>query len=117
MYIDEYREYCLSKPGTSEETPFGPDTLVFKCYGKMFALTGIDSFEYVNLKCDPERAAELREQNDGIKPGWHMNKTHWNSVFTDNRVSDKLLKELTDHSYELVVKSLPKKVKVENGLV
>ena len=113
IYLDEFREYCLSKPGVTESTPFGPDTLVFKVMNKMFAVTGIDEFEYVNLKCDPERAVELREQWAGVKPGWHMNKQHWNSVFTDGSVPDKMVLELTDHSYELVVASLPKKVRVE----
>jgi len=113
IYLDEFREYCLSKPGVTESTPFGPDTLVFKVMNKMFAVTGIDEFEYVNLKCDPERAVELREQWAGIKPGWHMNKQHWNSVFTNGSVPDKMILELTDHSYELVVASLPKKVRVE----
>lgn len=113
IYLDEFREYCLSKPGVTESTPFGPDTLVFKVMNKMFAVTGIDEFEYVNLKCDPERAVELREQWAGIKPGWHMNKQHWNSVFIDGSVPDKMVLELTDHSYELVVASLPKKVRAE----
>lgn len=113
IYLDEYREYCLSKPGVTEHTPFGPDTLVFKVMNKMFALTGIDEFEYINLKCDPERAAELRENWHGIKPGWHMNKHHWNSVFADGSVPDNMIFELTDHSYELVVASLPKKVRAE----
>ena len=113
IYLDEFREYCLSKPGVTESTPFGPDTLVFKVMNKMFAVTGIDEFEYVNLKCDPERAVELREQWAGVKPGWHMNKQHWNSVFTNGSVPDKMILELTDHSYELVVASLPKKVRVE----
>lgn len=113
IYLDEFREYCLSKPGVTESTPFGPDTLVFKVMNKMFAVTGIDEFEYVNLKCDPERAVELREQWAGIKPGWHMNKQHWNSVFTDGSVPDKMILELTDHSYDLIVAGLPKKVKAE----
>ena len=113
MYLDELREYCLSKKGTSEGTPFGPDTLVFKVMNKMFAVTGIDEYEFVNLKCDPEYSAELREREIGIKPGWHMNKAHWNSVMADGTVSIKLFKELIDHSYDLIVQSLPKKVKEE----
>lgn len=113
MYIDEFRDYCLSKKGVTETTPFGPDTLVFKVMNKMFAVTGIDTFEFVNLKCDPERAAELREEYHGIKPGWHMNKKHWNSVMTDGSVSDKMINELTDDSYDLIVQSLPKKLKEE----
>ncbi len=113
IYLDEFREYCLSKPGVTEDTPFGPQTLVFKVMNKVFALTGIDEYEFINLKCDPERAVELREQWPGIKPGWHMNKAHWNSVFVDGSVPDNLVKELTDHSYELIVSSLPKKVQEE----
>lgn len=114
MNIEAYREYCLSKPGTSEDTPFGPDTLVFKVMGKMFALTGIEIFDFINLKCDPEYAIELREQFDGaIRPGYHMNKKQWNSVDTNGSVPDKLILELTDHSYDLVVERLPKKVREE----
>ena len=113
MYLDELREYCLQKKGTSEDTPFGPETLVFRVMGKIFAITGIDEYEFVNLKCDPERAIELREEHAGIKPGWHMNKQHWNSVMTDGSVGENLFKELVDHSYELIVASLPKKVRLE----
>ncbi len=113
MYLDELREYCLQKKGTSEDTPFGPDTLVFRVMGKIFAITGIDEYEFVNLKCDPERAIELRDQYAGIKPGWHMNKKHWNSVMTDGSVGEHLFKELVDHSYELIASSLPKKVREE----
>ena len=113
MYIDEFREFCLKKPGVTESTPFGPDTLVFKVMNKMFAITGIDEFEFINLKSTPEKAVELREQHEGIKPGWHMNKTHWNSVFTDGTVSDQLIRELTDESYDLIVASLPKKTQQE----
>lgn len=113
MYLDEFREFCLQKPGVTEDTPFGPETLVFKVMNKIFAITGIDEFKFINLKCDPERALELRERWSGIKPGWHMNKQHWNSVFVDGSVPDNLIKELTDHSYELIVASLPKKVRDE----
>ena len=113
MYLDELREYCLSKKGTTEDTPFGPETLVFKVMNKIFAITGIDEYEFVNLKCDPEYAIELRERHAGIKPGWHMNKHHWNSVMTDGTVPENLFKELVDHSYDLIVKSLPKKVQKE----
>ena len=113
MYIDEFRDYCLVKKGVTEETPFGPDTLVFKVMGKVFAITGIDDFAFVNLKCDPERSAELREEYEGIKPGWHMNKKHWNSVHTDGTVPERLFKELIDHSYDLIAQSLPKKLREE----
>lgn len=115
MNIEIFRELCLGKPGVTEETPFGPDTLVFKVKGKMFALTDLNSFAMVNLKCDPERAIELREHHEGITPGWHMSKVHWNSVATDGSVKDALIRELLDHSYALVVASLPKKVQAELG--
>ncbi len=113
MYLDELREYCMAKKGVTEGTPFGPDTLVLKVMNKIFAITSIDDYEFVNLKCDPEYAAELRETEPGIKPGWHMNKTHWNSVMADGSVGEKLFKELIDISYNLIVESLPKKVKEE----
>lgn len=114
MNIEEFRDYCITKPGTTEETPFGPDTLVFKVMGKMYALTGIDTFDFINLKCDPEYAIELREQFDGsIRPGYHMNKKQWNSVDTDGSVPDHLIKQMTDDSYDLIVAKLPKKVKEE----
>lgn len=113
MYIDEFRDYCLAKPGVTEDTPFGPDTLVMKVMNKVFAITGIVEYEFINLKCDPERAVELREEFDGIRPGWHMNKVHWNSVFTDGSVPEKLMRELIDHSYELIVASLSKKLQEE----
>jgi len=80
---------------------------------KMFALTDVDLFTFINLKCDPERAIELREKYDSIKPGYHMNKALWNSVYMDGTISDILTKELIDHSYELIVESLPKKLKEE----
>ena len=114
MNIEEYRDFCLTKPGTTEETPFGPETLVFKVMGKMYALTGMDRFEYINLKCDPEYAIELREQFDGsIRPGYHMNKKQWNSVDTDGSVPDEKIYHLINHSYDLVVSKLPKKLKEE----
>jgi predicted DNA-binding protein (MmcQ/YjbR family) len=108
MFLDEYRTYCLSKPGTSEGFPFDETTLVFKVMGKIFAITDIDTFEFVNLKCDPIRAIELRESHDGIRPGYHMNKKSWNSVYTAF-IGNQLLKELTDHSYDLIVSGLTKK--------
>lgn len=110
MNIEEYRQYCLAKPGTTEETPFDPDTLVFKVMGKMYALAGIEKFSFINLKCDPEYAIELREQYDGsITPGYHMNKKLWNSVSTDGSVPDDKIRHLINHSYELIVSKLPKK--------
>lgn len=111
MDIESCREYCLSHKGVTEELPFGPDTLVFKVMGKMFALIGLDSVPLnINLKCDPDRAIELREEHDGLITGaYHMNKVHWNSVQAE-ALHPALLKELIDHSYTLVVKGLPKKL-------
>jgi predicted DNA-binding protein (MmcQ/YjbR family) len=110
MNIETFREYCLSKKGTEETLPFGPDTLVFKVMGKMYALTGLDSDEFtVNLKCDPARALQLREQYPEIRPGWHMSKKHWNTVDFEGSLEEELLRELIDHSYELVVAKLPKR--------
>ena len=113
MNIEEFRDYCITKKGVTEESPFGPDTLVFKVMGKMFALTSIDTYEFVNLKCDPDRAIDLRERYHGIKPGWHMNKTLWNSVYVNDDVSDPQNYELIDHSYQLIVDSLTKKLQAE----
>lgn len=110
MNIEDYRTYCLSKPGTTEETPFDENTLVFKVMGKMFALTDIMNFESVNLKCDPEVAIELREKYDGlVLPGYHMNKKHWNTVVMNAGLSDDLVKEWIDQSYDLVVSKMPQR--------
>jgi predicted DNA-binding protein (MmcQ/YjbR family) len=104
MNIESLREYCLSKPGAEETLPFGPDTLVYKVGGKAFLLTGLDSEEFrFNVKCDPDKAIELREEFPCVLPGWHMNKKHWNTIVVDGSVSSKQLKEWIDHSYDLVV--------------
>lgn len=108
MYLEEIRDYCLSKKGTEETFPFDATTLVFKVFGKMYALIDIDEARSINLKCDPERAEELREQYDGIIPGYHMSKKHWNSVYFNSDVPAKLMKEMLVNSYELVVKGLKK---------
>lgn len=99
----------MSKKGVTEEMPFGDQTLVFKVLGKMFALTGIDHFTSINLKCRPEKAIELREEFPAVKPGYHMNKKHWNTVMMDGSLPDEMILEWTDESYELVVAGLPKK--------
>lgn len=114
MDIERFREICLSKKGVTEGFPFGPDVLVFKVMGKMFALSALDRPPHkVNLKCDPERAIELREEWDGsISPGYHMNKKHWNTVQIE-ALPDELLLDLTEHSYHLIVDSLPKKTKAQ----
>jgi predicted DNA-binding protein (MmcQ/YjbR family) len=115
MNIEEFREYCLRKPGVTEEFPFGPDVLVYKV-GKMFALSSVETYGSINLKCDPEKAIELREEYSGITPGYHMSKKHWNTVLTDGSVPFELVKKLIDDSYELVVKSLPKKEREKLGI-
>lgn len=117
MNIQQYFDYCLSKKGVTEHFPFDEDTLVFKVGGKMFALASLKEWEAgnpaVNLKCNPDRAEELRAQYDDIQPGYHMSKVHWNTVKVNREVNDTLLKELIDHSYDLVFKSLTKKIQAE----
>ncbi|PXY41564.1 MmcQ-like protein [Flavobacterium cheongpyeongense] len=117
MNLETYYEYCLSKKGVSEHFPFDEYTLVFKVGGKMFALSSLLQWEKneasVNLKCDPERAQELRAEYDEIKPGFHMSKVHWNTVSLNGSLSTSFIKELIDHSYELVFKSLTKKIQNE----
>ncbi|MFK7798488.1 MAG: MmcQ/YjbR family DNA-binding protein [Aureispira sp.] len=112
MNIELLREYCLSKPSVTESMPFGPDVLVFKVANKVFALTNLE-WEYfrVNLKCDPDRAVELRESHPEVQPGYHMNKKHWNTVDFEGSLPKSMLLELVDHSYDMVVKGLPKKVR------
>lgn len=117
MNPESLRNYCLAKPFTTEGLPFGPDTLVFKVKNKMFALHGLERDPAaVNLKCDPERATELRaEYADHILPGYHMNKKHWNTVLLEGLPND-LLPELIDHSFTLVVASLKKSDREDVGL-
>jgi predicted DNA-binding protein (MmcQ/YjbR family) len=109
MNIEEYRTYCIKKKGVTEGFPFDKNTLVFKVGGKMFALSNVDNFNSINLKCNPELSLELREQYEGIKPGYHMNKKHWNTVLVNEELSDEQIIELTKHSYDLVLAKLPKK--------
>ncbi len=117
MTIDIYYDYCLSKKGVTEHFPFDEDTLVFKVGGKMFALSSLKEWENgkpaVNLKCDPDWAQELRGQYDEIQPGYHMSKIHWNTIAVNSEISDTFVKELIDHSYDLVFKSLTKKIQSE----
>jgi predicted DNA-binding protein (MmcQ/YjbR family) len=109
MNIETLRDYCLSKPNATEGLPFGPTVLVFKVGGKMFGLMSLDTEDLsINLKCDPERAIQLREEYDSIVPGFHMSKIHWNTVLA-NGLKSSLVFELIDHSYELILSSLPKK--------
>ena len=110
MNVEEFQHYCESKKGVESTFPFDEVTLVMKVMGKMFAATGLDNETFeVNLKCDPEYAVELREEFEEIRPGWHMNKIHWNTVSFEGELSDKFLCKLIDHSYDLVVKKLKKK--------
>ena len=112
MDLVEFREYCLSKPGATEGTPFGPDVVVFKVSGKMFALAAFDEVPTtVNLKCDPDVALDLRDRYEQVKPGYHMNKKHWNTVEIESGIPAVDLRRMIDHSYELVVKSLPQAVR------
>lgn len=112
MNIEELREYCIRKNDVTESFPFDSETLVFKVQNKMFALAGINNQPLsVNLKCNPEKAIELREQYDCVKPGYHMNKQHWNTVIIDGSVNKKTIKEWIDDSYQLIVASIHKKRK------
>ena len=115
MTLAFLHDYCLSLPGVTEDTPFDPTTICFRVGGKIFAITDLENFEYVNLKCDPERSAELRERYPGITPGYHMNKKLWNSVSVQGTVPDALILELTELSYRLVRDSLPLKTRQSLG--
>ncbi len=112
MHIEAFRAHCLSKLAAEETFPFDDRTLVYKVMGKMFAICDVDEYKGFNAKCDPERAIELREQYpEGILPGWHSNKKHWNTIVAHANVPDELQRELIDHSYELVVAGLSRKLR------
>ena len=114
MNVEELRAYCLSLKGVEESFPFDDTILVFKVLGKMFCACGLDRYPFqINLKCEPEKAIELREEYTGVEPGWHMNKKHWNTVVFDGSFDDEQAKSWIDDSYELVVTSLTKKLKEE----
>ena len=117
MNIQQFFEYCLSKKAVTEHFPFDEDTLVFKVGGKMFALSSLQQWENgtasVNLKCDPEQAEDLRANYEAISPGYHMSKVHWNTVTFNSDVPDKMMCQLIDDSYQLVLKSLTKKAQAE----
>ena len=117
MDLAQFREYCLSKPRATEGTPFGPDVLVFKVRGKMFALAALEEVPTtVNLKCEPDLALDLRDRYEQVQPGYHMNKKHWNTVEIESGIPDSEVREMIDHSYELVTESLSKaeRKKLEN---
>ncbi len=113
MNIEELREYCLSKKAVTEAFPFDDETLVFKVMDKLFLLTNINKELSMNLKCEPEKAIELREIYSSVLPGYHMNKIHWNTVLIDGSVSDKQLQEWIDHSYDEVVRKMTKKMQTD----
>ena len=109
MQSDTFRELCLSKPGVSEDTPFGEEHLVFKVAGKMFALLALEEIPATaNLKCDPDFALELRDRYEQVRPGYHMNKRHWNTVEIDSGIPEAEVVKMIEHSYALVVRGLPK---------
>lgn len=109
MDIEQFREYCLAKKGVTEDFPFDQVTLCIRVMGKIFAITGLDAAAFtVNLKCDPDYAVELREQYAEVQPGWHMSKKHWNTVDFEGSLDQSVLRNLIDHSYQQVVKSLKK---------
>src|SRR5256885_15491001 len=109
MDLAKFREYCLSKPQATEGTPFGPEVVVFKVGGKMFALMSLDEIPATaNLKCDPDLALDLRDRYEQVRPGYHMNKKHWNTVEIEGSIPEAELRKMIDHSYDLVVKSLPR---------
>ena len=110
MHVARFRDYCLEKPGVTESSPFGPEHAVFKVSGKMFALLAFEEIPpTANLKCDPDLALELRDRYEQVRPGYHMNKKHWNTVEIDSGIAEAELRTMIDHSYELVVSSLSKK--------
>jgi predicted DNA-binding protein (MmcQ/YjbR family) len=114
MTLANVCDHCLTLPHTEATTPFGPDVLVYKVAGKMFAVTAPDELPHtIGLKCDPDRAIELRDRYEDIRPGYHMNKRHWNTIMLEGRVPTKLVRELIDHSYQLVFDSLPARVRKE----
>jgi predicted DNA-binding protein (MmcQ/YjbR family) len=114
MDLQSFREYCLKKAHVTEGTPFGEDVLVFKVAGKMFALASLDEFPTTaNLKCDPDLALDLRDRYEAVRPGYHMNKKHWNTVVIDSDIPERELRKMIDHSYDLVANSLPRSVRAK----
>lgn len=111
MDIGSIRNYCLKKSGVTEELPFDEDSPVYKVMGKIFAIINLTTPFSINLKCDPEKAIELRERFDAVAPGYHMNKIHWITIELESNIPTKLINDWIDHSYELVVNGLPKKDK------
>ena len=110
MDLETFRDYCLSKLAAIESTPFGEDVLVFKVTGKIFALAPLDEVP-ARAKCDPDLALELRDRYEQVRPGYYMNKKHWNTVELDSGIPDTELRKMIDHSYELVAQKLPRKMR------
>src|ERR1700693_2272540 len=107
--LEQFREYCLSKPNATESTPFGPDVLVFKVSGKIFALASLDEIPArANLKCDPDLALELRDRYEGFRPAYHMNKKHWNTIDIESGIPNSEIRKMIAHSYDLVANALPR---------
>lgn len=114
MNIEDIREYCLGKPHATEDFPFDETTLVFRVMNKIFACISLDDVDWFCMKCDPDYAIELREQYSGITGAFHWNKKYWNQIsITHGDVPDELIRRLIDHSYNEVVKKLPKKLRLE----
>lgn len=110
MNLEDFREFCLSFNGVTEDFPFDDEsTLAFKVMGKIFAITDVDEFDGINLKCDPVKAAMLRDLYKDVQPGYHMNKRHWNTVNPEGKLDDEIIKEWIKDSYHLVVEGLPRK--------
>lgn len=116
MNVENLREYCLQKAGAEESFPFGESVLVFKVGGRAFLLADLTEGNSFNVKCDPDLAVELRERHEEVQPGYHMNKKHWNTVRMDGGLKTREMREMIDHSYELVVAALPKKVREGLGM-
>ena len=113
MNVQGFREFCLSLPKAEEGLPFDENTLVFSVHKKMFCLTDIDAFDFINVKCDPDKAVLLRERYEGVIPGYHMSKKHWNRIAMDGTIPDKQICEWIKDSYNLVVAKLPRKLRDE----
>lgn len=113
MKLESFQKYCISKAGVTEEMPFDDETLVYKVFGKMFALANSIGDLNITLKCDPDKAIELRASYPSVQPGYHMSKVHWNTIYIDGSIEDKDIYEWIDHSYKLIVEKLSRKEKEE----
>lgn len=114
MNIETLREYCLSLPFVTEDMPFDDTVLVFRLKSKIFACLTLDKPDLIVMKCNPERALELRDRFEAIEPAWHWNKKYWNQIHIDNDVDRPLMEELLRHAYNEVNAKLPKKDRVQS---